>query len=215
MTSSKPRSNRNPVKQWFFTFPHSSTDDLKVSKHQFRDFLIQFKPNFYHIVRETHEDGSPHLHACVRFTGGYSFANIMKKLKLQYPNSYKRIDIKPVRSMKHAIGYLSKEDKNPLTTGTFESKRNPAKAVRANLYRRLALITNLSWDTYEEFLHNQQLVEKARADNLPKIIEHIANYPMDLNREQSKLLEKFLEPNFPLSKDDMTFITKYFNIRFN
>ena len=101
-------TNRNPIKQVFITYPQS----LGVSKHDFRDKLLRFEPDFYHIVQETHEDGNPHLHAVLRFKNKYSKPFILKYFKEQYPESYKRIDVQTVRSIKHALTYLSKEDTN-------------------------------------------------------------------------------------------------------
>lgn len=109
MTSKKRCKNRNPVKQWFLTFPKSP-----VTKHAFRDSLLPLNLEFYHIVEESHQDKSKHLHACVKFVGGLSLAYLLRHFKGVYPESYKRIDFQPVRSMKHALAYLSKEDTAPL-----------------------------------------------------------------------------------------------------
>lgn len=115
-------TNRNPVKQLFLTFPHSTCD-----KQQFRDDLLRFEPDYYKVCEEKHKDGTPHLHAIVRFKSKYSKAFVLRHFKELYPNDYKRIDIKPVRSIKNAIQYLSKEDPAPLESGAFKDGRGSTK----------------------------------------------------------------------------------------
>ncbi len=44
-------TNRNPIKQVFITFPQSTG----IDKHSFRDKLLRFEPDFYHIVEEHHK----------------------------------------------------------------------------------------------------------------------------------------------------------------
>jgi len=109
--------NRNPITQWFWTFPQTS-----VTKEQFKDSLAVFKPKYTHIVRESHSDGNFHLHAVCQFDGSYSKAHLIKTVKVLYPADYKRIDVAPIRSLRHAIAYLGKEDLNPLITGVMLDK---------------------------------------------------------------------------------------------
>ncbi|KPA15700.1 hypothetical protein MHK_004093, partial [Candidatus Magnetomorum sp. HK-1] len=111
-------TNRNPVKQLFITFPHSVCDKCK-----FRDDLLRFEPDYYKVCEEKHKDGTPHLHAVVRFKNKYSKAFVLRHFKEIYPDDYKRIDVKPVRSIKKSIQYLSKEDPFPLESGTFSDSR--------------------------------------------------------------------------------------------
>lgn len=110
--------NRNPVKQLFITFPKSTVD-----KNTFRDALLRFEPSYYKICEEKHKDGTPHLHAVIKFKNRYSKAYVLKFFKQLYPNDYKRIDVEPVRSIKKAIEYLSKEDPTPLESGVFHESR--------------------------------------------------------------------------------------------
>ncbi|AXH75189.1 MAG: Rep catalytic domain protein [Circoviridae sp.] len=118
ISKSKNMPNRNPVKQVFITFPKSHVD-----KNEFRDSFLIFKPSFYKVVEEKHKDGTPHLHAIVKFTNPYSCPHLLKHYKSYYPEHWKRIDIKPVRSITHALEYLSKEDTCPLTTGEYKDAR--------------------------------------------------------------------------------------------
>ena len=116
--------NRNPVKQMFITFPKSNID-----KPTFRDLLLRFDPEYYKIVEELHKDGTPHLHAVIKYKNKYSKAFILNYFKHKLPDDYKRIDIQPVRSITHALQYLSKEDQAPLESDTpFVESRGQTKA---------------------------------------------------------------------------------------
>ena len=101
---------RNPIKQWFYTFPQTT-----VTKTEFRDKLDEIHTmKYYKIVQETHENGGKHLHAVVVCKKPISKSKILKKIKLIYPNDYKRLDVQPVRSINDSLTYLSKEDTCPL-----------------------------------------------------------------------------------------------------
>lgn len=124
--------NRNPVKQLFITFPKST-----VSKTSFRDKLLRFDPHYYKIVEEKHQDGTPHLHAIIKFKNKYSISYILKYFKEQYPNDYKRIDVEPIRSISNAVTYLSKEDPSPLEHGEAKTTRSKYKEWHHNFAREL------------------------------------------------------------------------------
>lgn len=115
-------SNRNPVKQLFITFPHSHVD-----KSTFRDTLLRFDPSYYKVCEEKHKDGTPHLHAVIKFKSKYSQPFILKYYKEIYPEHFQRIHIKAIRSIKHSIDYLSKEDPEPLESGSFIETRGNTK----------------------------------------------------------------------------------------
>lgn len=151
-------TNRNPVKQLFITFPHS-----KIDKQTFRDALLEFSPDYYKVVEEKHKDGTPHLHAIIRFKNKYSVAHVLKKMKEKYPDDYKRIDVKPVRSIKNALKYLSKEDQNPLESGEFTDTRNP----KQNFYTKCA--RDFGFETLELLLEQAKL-DKAYIDKNSQII---------------------------------------------
>lgn len=129
------RSNRNKIKQWFLTFPQW----LNQSKFDVRDILISsYNIDYYKICKETHEDGNPHYHAVIRLRESMSKSQILKKFKEIYPSDYKRIDVKPVRSIKHSLQYLSKEDTTPLESSEgFVSKRNPKNHILNSFVRKL------------------------------------------------------------------------------
>ena len=128
-------TNRNKIKQWFLTYPQWKNE----SKLDIRDNLISsYSINYYKICKETHEDGNPHFHAVIRLRESMSKSQILKRFKDIYPNDYKRIDVKPVRSIKHSLQYLSKEDTAPLeSVGGFVSNRNPKNSILTTFVRQL------------------------------------------------------------------------------
>lgn len=190
-------TNRNPVKQLFITFPHSNVD-----KVQFRDDLLRFEPDYYNVCEEKHKDGSPHLHAIVRFKNKYSKAFVLKYFKEKYPDDYKRIDIKPVRSIKNAIQYLSKEDTTPLISGEFTSNRNPTK----NQHNKFA--RDLGYTNVADLLSKLPQEEQDMAE-FKKVIHSRWMKMIDLQIIPEWKLLKIYENLFSknqISKDDMTFL---------
>lgn len=130
--SRRVTKNRNPMKQWFYTFPQTN-----LSKIDFRNSLIEVHSmKYFKIVSETHSDGNSHLHAVVQTTKPMPKSAILKKLKIIFPNDYKRIDVQPVRSIPLSLNYLSKEDKHPLeSTEPFKESRNPYAAFNLRMAR--------------------------------------------------------------------------------
>lgn len=138
-------TNRNPMKQFFFTFPKSNID-----KVQFRDLLLRFDPSYYKVVEEKHKDGTPHLHAVIKFKNKFSKSFVLKYFKEKLPDDYKRIDVAPVRSIKNALNYLSKEDPNPLESGAFVDGRGHTKTKLIKSHITEFLKLNPSFMTKEE-----------------------------------------------------------------
>lgn len=201
--------NRNPVKQVFITLPHSHID-----KHTLRDFLLQFNPEFYKVSEEHHKDGTPHLHAVVKFKNKYSCTHIVKKFKDEYPNEYKRFDVKPVRSIKHSIRYISKEDPDPLTNGPFVESRNPnrnnlesvAHSFGHSSYADMLLDIREARQKLEDMV---QLIWKR--ENSRPFTGYLENFmPFEIQRIRKKVLQ--FDENIYISKDDMT---KIFNFYYN
>lgn len=201
-------TNRNPVKQVFITFPKSNID-----KHTLRDFLLQFNPEYYKVVQETHEDGSPHLHAVVKFKNKYSSKHIINKFKDDYPDDYKRFDVKPTRSIKNAIAYLSKEDPNPLTTGEYKDGRDP----HANWRNKFA--RDLGYSSVEDCINHHQ--EQTRIISKFLTYSHHMEHLHDVSPEKDlpydilKIRNKInSDPEFFISKDDMTKIFSYYGFSY-
>lgn len=201
-------TNRNPVKQLFFTFPKSTID-----KQQFRDDLLRFEPDYYKVVQESHADGTPHLHAVVRFKNKYSKAYVLKYFKGLYPNDYKRIDVKPVRSIKRALLYLSKEDSNPLVSGEYKDNRQPQNNWLNKLAREWGYLD--SNDLMEKQREYKRIYEQHRVLINKHYIEHtsyMSNYPgFKVPFRIRRIYEKLCNEDH-VTKDDMTSILNYLKI---
>lgn len=198
-------TNRNPVKQLFITFPQSGS----IDKHQFRDALLRFEPDYYKICQETHKDGNPHLHAVVRFKNKYSRAFVIKYFKEKYPDSYKRIDVKPVRSIRNALAYISKEDTNPLESAEYKDNRDPQKAAAARSFNKLKSIANIPFVNFEEFIKHTKQVDLLRSKYYDIVLEAVINGVLKRNIS----IDRFLDPEKSITKDDMTYIYDILNIK--
>lgn len=104
--------NRNKVKRWFITFPHSG-------EYTPETFLLKIVPlscieSACGCV-ETHSDGiTPHIHINVHHKYGLTKAQFLNKIRASFPNDYQRIDIRSTRESVESArtGYLSKESIN-------------------------------------------------------------------------------------------------------
>lgn len=115
-------TNRNGIKQWFMTYPQSTG----VTKSDFLDCCKTFVDiKYYKVVQETHEDGSPHLHALYILNVPVTKSNLLRFIREKFPSSYMRIDVKPVRSLRASHAYLDKEDSSPLETPGGLPRRQP------------------------------------------------------------------------------------------
>lgn len=129
-----PITNRNPILQWFITFPKSGD----VSKIAFSDFLTKVKPiQYLKAVSETHSDGTPHLHVIVKFKKGITKSQFLNEIQLSYPNDNKRIQVEPIRSLDHTIDYIDKEDTEPYILG-----RKPISTSKLQFYASQLTFTN-------------------------------------------------------------------------
>lgn len=145
-----PITNRNPVKQLFITYPQSK----ELTKAEFGESLMPLDPTYYEIAEEAHKDGSPHLHAVVQLKVPLSIPKILKHFCKVYPFDFKRIDVKPPRSLKHAIVYIRKEDKNTLKYGILKV---PKKKASAYEIRRRALYQNQHYTTTSDHYQKEML----------------------------------------------------------
>jgi len=213
-------TNRNKIKQWFFTYPQW----INETKLDVRDkILSSYNIDYYKICKETHQDGNPHFHAVIRMRESISKSQIIKKFKDIYPNDYKRIDVKPVRSIKHSLQYLSKEDTTPLeSAGGFVSKRNPRNSILTTFVRSLGY--NSLADFYEQYPIESTLYNRLESD----MLRYNAEFESLLQRQELTWaaismipgISRFYEIRrkipiiyFTLSIDDMTFFIKFFKTK--
>lgn len=200
-------TNCNPVKQLFITFPHSTVD-----KVEFRDTLLRFDPSYYKVCEEKHKDGTPHLHAVIKFKNKFSKSFVVKYFKTIYPDEYKRIDVKPVRSIKKSIEYLSKEDTQPLESGEFKDSRNP----QLNWIHKFA--TELGYDSLAHFT-DEYKVETDNEEKFKAIFHEryrfmVENDPYQIDYRIKSIYKNVFDKEFVVTKDDMTYICKEFNIKY-
>jgi len=215
----KQNNNRNKIKQWFITYPQW----LKQSKIDIRDsLLLSYSIDYYKICKETHEDGNPHFHAVIRLRESMSKSQIIKRFKDLYPNDYKRIDVKPVRSIKHSLQYLSKEDTTPLeSAGGFVSKRNLKNSILTNFVRQLG------YDSLSAFNEQYGLESMLRRQLESDMLKCNAEFELLLTEKLtwSKLsiipeINRFYEIRRKISNiylsipiDDMTFFIKFYKFK--
>lgn len=112
--------NRHPIQKFFITFPKSG----ELSKHEFYKHCEELNLAYYLIAKESHEDGTPHLHALLWFKSKKTKARLLKFFKDKFPNDNKRIHVQSVRNLEATIAYLRKEDATPLEHPDGLPKRN-------------------------------------------------------------------------------------------
>ena len=96
--------NRNPVCQWFITFPRwNEYGDIKEFEK------IAPKSKWGYVVKESHEDGGIHYHLMLKLTKGITKSKMLSYWTEKFPNDYKRIDIQPTKDFRAAYNYLGKE----------------------------------------------------------------------------------------------------------
>ena len=167
-------TNRNKIKQFMITFPQWAPDQ----KVKILNLLENhFELAYYKIAQETHKDGGIHYHAIIKLVSGQTKMSVLKIFMDEYPRNYKRVDIKPVRSIKHEINiikYLDKEDDNILEhPDGYVEARDPSKNKQRELNRLIWMYTG--YDSYEEYLEKMpifQAMKKARDEEW-----HERNFP--------------------------------------
>lgn len=217
MTTKK--NNRNKIKQWFITYPQW----LKQGKMDVRDNLISsYGIDYYKICKETHEDGNPHFHAVIRLREPMSKSQIIKRFKDTYPNNYKRIDVKPVRSIKHSLQYLSKEDTSPLeSAGGFVSKRNPKNSILTKFVRQLGYDSLSAFNEQygiESMLRNRLETDMLKCNSEFELLltkelswSKISMIP-EINRFY-EIRRKISNIYLSIAIDDMTFFIKFYKTK--
>lgn len=96
--------NRNPVCQWFITFPRwKEYEDIKEFEK------ISPKSKWGYAVKESHEDGGIHYHLMLKLSKGITKVKMIEYWKTMFPNDWKRIDVEPTRDFRAAHNYLAKE----------------------------------------------------------------------------------------------------------
>ncbi len=122
-----PKPNRNPIKQWFITFPQyqryaaaksegMETAAENLNKTNYPDY---FPPCTYAICcEETHEDGGLHLHMGIKLLKPISKSKMKKWIDTKFPNDSIRIHYKALKNWDHVVDYCNKEDPSAHVRGS-------------------------------------------------------------------------------------------------
>lgn len=118
--------------QWFITYPQRDECDTRES------FVLSFPPRSYaYCCEEEHDDEGLHFHLIIKLKKAMNKKKLLDYIKVKYPNSYKRIHVQPVRSVKNAMDYVQKEDPSPYVEGTLEKqKKMPRWALEQVAYKQ-------------------------------------------------------------------------------
>lgn len=186
--------NRNPVKQVFLTWPTTPiTKDVLL-----KDLQTLFELKYCKIVQESHSDGTPHLHAVIQFSNSYSCPRIIKKFKSSYPDDWKRLHVRAMRSLKNALEYLEKEDPHPLEWG--DLRRVPklpaatkwAAAEKRRLLYDMHPMELVPWETClaaELKRRGESVVPNRKFNNLEEVYvffyEYLPEIGMDIEEYNS------------------------------
>jgi len=109
MDISKDINHRNSIKGFFITFSQSRS----VTKEQFYEkFSSVFSVDKAIAALESHKDGNPHIHLAVVLKESKTKTQLLSHFRGIYPDDYKRIDIKSLRSFSKSICYLTSPEKD-------------------------------------------------------------------------------------------------------
>ena len=141
------KANRNKIRQWFITYPQWAPNH----KEEILNFFLEkYTLIYYKIAQETHEDGNPHYHIVIKLDEGITKKSLLSLIETTYPNDYKKIDVKSVRSIAASIKYLDKEDTKCLEhPDGYTETRQPLQHFYQNTLRSWANF--MGFDTIEEY----------------------------------------------------------------
>jgi len=188
--------NRNPIKQWFVTFPQVNG---VIEKEEFHKM---FPPSDYSLTaKEEHENGGYHFHMILKLVKGITKSNMIKWIKAKFPEDYKRIDVQTIRNLDDAITYCNKEDPQPITTGSLEKK---IKKISEGVQRLLAedeensRMSKFLWDLVikeretDKTIH-QRIWELKDSKEFKEMVEEVKEY--DKMKEIENLRKKWKAEN--------------------
>lgn len=152
-------TNRNKVIQWEITYPQSGETPKET-------FHSCFPPCSYSIcAKEAHADGNPHLHLGIKLKKGISKANLLKFVEKNFPDSFKRIHISPIKSWEQWIDYCHKEDPDPAISGSLSQKLSKVEKVKRAFDKHPDFWVQIGCPTPEEWLQ-QKAEEDAKRERI-------------------------------------------------
>lgn len=187
------KSNRNKIRQWFITYPQWSPNKKEELLNLFL-LSAEYKLIYYKIAQESHEDGNPHYHLILKLEEGLSKNKLLTLLKDAYPENYKRIDVKSIRSLKASVQYLDKEDKSCLEhpDGYVETRLPLSHVYKKALKDWSQFMGFDTTEDYEIYLKNKLIIkqEKEISQEYPNeeiIIINSTNSPKILKSKDDRL----------------------------
>ncbi len=119
--------HRDPLKNYFLTFPTCKLNESQLWKTLWQPLILTYGA----IVQEDHKDGQKHLHAIIFLKNKINKNNLLKILKRLFPDDWKRIHIRSLRSYKFAYNYMTKFN-DPINFG--ELPKNAVKNYMDMIY---------------------------------------------------------------------------------
>lgn len=183
-------NNRNPIKQWFLTFPKVGNCADRLS------FPESLPPLYAYICcMEKHQDDTDHLHLTMKLKKALPFKKLLDWIKVKYPNDWKRIEFAPVRNLQNCIDYCKKEDPHHLENGDFtvikKKRYSTQDAERDNWH-----------DIYDRCYTNGE----EKKENLYK-----NGNEYEILKKLESEWQKILEMNLPAPPSYSTFIRDFFD----
>lgn len=147
-------TNRNPLKQFMITFPQSG-DTLK------EEFTNSMPDATYACcAQEKHKDGNNHLHLVIVFEKKITKSGLLKHIARAYPNFSKSIHVGPIRSLKHSLDYINKEDTTVYEKGTIPNRKR-VKFKNLDVADQERLLNQVA----EEFFNREYIRLKIEHEN--------------------------------------------------
>lgn len=98
---------------FFLTYPHCDLEKIQV----FNWFMIKYKPKILIVSKETHLDGSFHIHVWIQYDKKLTIRNCNYFDINEYHCNITKIKKTQYATIEYALEYLTKEDKEPLKFG--------------------------------------------------------------------------------------------------
>lgn len=153
--------NRNPVSSFFITFPQWT---LHSKSELFQEITNLYDSVYACICQETHEDGQPHFHVCMKVKTPATYTSLIKRFKSLYPEDYKRIDVQPLKNWKSSLDYVQKEDGELQELGDRPVRAFLSASDRRRQYRQQLLTAKMQLEAECARMDKQRIQETRLRD---------------------------------------------------
>lgn len=110
---------------FFLTYPHCDLEKIQV----FNWYMIKHKPKILIVSKETHLDGSPHIHVWIQYEKKITIRKYNYFDINEYHCNITKIKKTQYATVEYALEYLTKEDKEPLKFGCDIEKKISRKKI--------------------------------------------------------------------------------------